>query len=117
MNAVSIDPRDATGEVASPDYRVEIISEDRSRIDTWRIIGARDVREVLEWAQANRGTGTTVVHTEAQDPLNHGVVLYRVDGIPFGHGQSQAGGTPAVGSWDPPTNPRPHGRTSSLRMH
>lgn len=106
MNAASIDPRDATAQVDRPNYRVEIISEDRSRIDTWRIIGARDVREVLDWALAERGTGTTVVHIEAQDCLSHhGVALYRVDGISYGHGQDQSGGTPAVLSSDHPKKP------------
>ena len=105
MDASLIDERDATGEVECPNYRVEIISRDRGRIDTWRIIGARDVREVLDWAQANRGTGTTVVHVEARDELNPGVVLHRVDGIPYGHGQDQGGGTPAVLKLDLPTKP------------
>lgn len=86
MNVTLIDPRDATSEVDSPNYRVEIISTDRSRIDTWRITGARDVREVLDWAEAQRGDGSTVVHIETQDPQRHGLTLLRVDGVPYGRG-------------------------------
>jgi hypothetical protein len=96
VDAKLIDPRDAIAEIHSPRYRVEIIAADRSRIDTWRVLGARDVSEVLAWAATKRGDGFVVVHIEAHDVLGQGLTLLRVHGTPFrdGHGA----GRPATAS-------------------
>ena len=94
MDVTLIDPRDATGEVDSPTYRVEIVSRDRSRIDTWRISGARDVGEVLAWAESEKGDGSAVIHVESL-AAGDGLTLLRVYGVPYGHQQDD--GTPAVG--------------------
>lgn len=94
MDVSLIDPRDATAEFDDPTYRVEIISSDRSRIDTWRISGARDFREVWTWAETEKGNGSLVIHVEVQS--DSGLSLVRLYGVPYGHGA--AGGTPAVAS-------------------
>ena len=93
MEVTRIDPRDATAEVDNPTYRVEIISSDRSRIDTWRISGARDVAEVSAWADAQKGAGSAVIHVEVQSDF--GLELIRLHGVPYGHGRGD--GTPATG--------------------
>jgi hypothetical protein len=60
-----IDPRDTEAEVASPAYRVyfwerETTHDDAGfRSDEYEIDGAEDVREVLDWAEANSGGNRT----------------------------------------------------------
>lgn len=54
MEVTLIDPRNATAELDNPTYRVKIIAADRSRIDTWRIAGARGYGDVSSWAEPRR---------------------------------------------------------------
>lgn len=93
MEVTLIDPRDATAELDSPTYRVEIISSDRSRIETWRISGARDFTEVSAWADARKSDGSAVIHVEVR--TDSGLELVRLNGVPYGHGTGD--GTPATG--------------------
>lgn len=95
MDVTLIDPRDATAEVDSPTYRVEIVSRDRSRIATWRISGAQDLCEVLAWSESEKGDGSAVIHVESA-ASGEGVTLLRVHGVPYGNREGQ--GAPAVGS-------------------
>ena len=94
MDVKLIDPRDATAEIDDPIFRVEIISSDRSRIDTWRISGARDFRDVEAWAAGEKGDGSVVIHVEVQ--TGAGLTLVRLHGVPYGHGYGN--GTPAIAS-------------------
>ncbi len=96
MDASLVDPRDATGEVDNPTYRVDIVSQDGNRIDTWRIAQARDVRDVLAWSEERRGDGSAVIHVEVHDARSGGVTLLRLSGAP--HGRGHGGGMPAVAS-------------------
>lgn len=93
MDVILIDPRDATAELDNPTYRVEIVSRDRSRIDTWRISGARDFEEVSAWAETRKGDGSAVIHVEVQ--TFPGLALVRLQGVPYGH--ESGDGTPASG--------------------
>lgn len=95
MDVTLIDPRDATAEVDSPTYRVEIVSRDRSRIATWRISGAQDLCEVVAWSESEKGDGSAVIHVEYA-LSGGGVTLLRVHGVPYGPREGH--GTPAVGS-------------------
>ena len=95
MDIALIDPRDATAEVDSPTYRVEIVSRDKSSISTWRVSGARDLCEVLAWTESEEGDGSAVIHVESRSS-GDGLTLHRVYGVPYGHREGR--GTPAVGS-------------------
>ena len=94
MEVTLIDSRDATAEVYRPTYRVEIISIDGSRIDTWRLSGAEDFGEVLAWAETEKGNGSTVIHVEA--PTGEQLTLLRLHGVPYGN--AQGSGVPATAS-------------------
>jgi len=94
MDVTLIDPRDATAEIDDPTFRVEIISGDRSRIDTWRISGARDFRDVWTWADNEKGDGSVVIHVEVR--TDSGLTLVRLHGVPYGQGHGD--GAPASAS-------------------
>lgn len=94
MDVTLIDPRDASTELDRPTYRVEIISLDRGRIDTWRISGARNFEDVWAWTEAEKADGSAVIHVEVQ--TDSGLMLLRLHGVPYGHGHGH--GMPAVAS-------------------
>jgi hypothetical protein len=65
MNVRPIDPRDTEIETTSPIYRVYFWERQAPRDDAgfssdeYEITGAKDVRAVLEWAEANVGGNRT----------------------------------------------------------
>jgi hypothetical protein len=72
-----IDPRDAAGEIDSPDYRVVFFGE-HGAAEELRVSGASSVDKVLAWAEANRGCRQRAVWVEVPD--RDGVVLARLAG-------------------------------------
>ncbi len=72
-----IDPRDAVGEIDSPDYWVVFFGE-HGATEELRVSGASSVDEVLAWAEANRGGRQRAVWVEVPD--RDGVVLARLAG-------------------------------------
>ena len=61
MQVTSIGPRDVRFEVDEPDYRVYFFEAD-GRSDEYHLTGARDLAEVLDWAQANANGRAYVVY-------------------------------------------------------
>jgi hypothetical protein len=61
MQVTGIDPRDIRFEVDQPDYRVYFFGP-AGRSDEYHLTGARDLAEVLDWAQANAHDRTYVVY-------------------------------------------------------
>jgi hypothetical protein len=61
MQVTGIDPRDVHFELDEPDYRVYFFGPD-GRSEEHHLSGARDVAEVLDWAQANGSDRTYVVY-------------------------------------------------------
>lgn len=65
MNVQPIDPRDTEAEVTAPSYRVCFWERRTTHPDSgfaadeYGITGAEDVNEVLDWAEANRGSNRT----------------------------------------------------------
>ena len=61
MRAVPIDPEDATGELDPARYRVLLWNRPRDatsswQLDEWEVVQARDVIEVIEWAESQNAT-------------------------------------------------------------
>lgn len=61
MEAYSKDVRDQAWEVHNPTYRVIFWSPDGNESDEWELTGG-DVRQVLAWADANRGKRSYVAY-------------------------------------------------------
>jgi hypothetical protein len=59
MQTMGVDPRDETWELVDPRYRVYFRAG--TACDEWEVSGA-DVREVLAWAEANRGDRTYTLY-------------------------------------------------------
>lgn len=55
MRAEQVDPRDVQTEVEAPVYRV-YFTDGAGATDEYRLTGASDVRDALEWGAANAGT-------------------------------------------------------------
>jgi hypothetical protein len=75
MQTMGVDPRDQTGELEDPRYRVYFWAGTAS--DEWEISGA-DVQEVLARAEANRGDRTYTLY--ACVPEKDGLGLVRLAG-------------------------------------
>ena len=74
MDVRQVDPRDTTIEVATPTYRVyfwEPVGGESSgfRCYEYEISDAKDVHEVLRWANGEAGTRTFTVHVVIDDTL------------------------------------------------
>ncbi|MDX6533085.1 MAG: hypothetical protein QOF68_829 [Gaiellales bacterium] len=51
MNVRHVDPRDIEVETPVPIYRVYLWNEERTRSDEYELTEARNVREVIDWAE------------------------------------------------------------------
>ncbi len=76
MKASTVDPRDPDWETSDPRYRVYFHDSHRASFE-YEVADARDVREVLAWAEANRGERTFVVYACAD---HDGIGLVRLQG-------------------------------------
>ncbi|HEX7825720.1 MAG TPA: hypothetical protein VF477_12510 [Mycobacterium sp.] len=63
LSATPVDPRYATGINEHPLYRVDFWTGDSSS-DEWRIEGAKDLHEVLDWATARAEGRSIVIYVE-----------------------------------------------------
>lgn len=77
MRAALVDPRYTTELDDHPSYRVDFWTGDSAN-DEWRLTGASDVAEVLEWAAERAGGRSVVVYAECI--LIDGVRLVRLSG-------------------------------------
>lgn len=77
MRAAPVDPRYTTELDDHPSYRVDFWTGDSAN-DEWRLTGASDVAEVLEWAAERAGGRSVVVYAECI--LIDGVRLIRLSG-------------------------------------
>jgi hypothetical protein len=64
LSAALVDPRDVTEEVEWPVYRVYFWADSGSRSNEWRITGAADVQEVLDWAQRHESALPFAMYAE-----------------------------------------------------
>lgn len=79
-----MDPRDASWEISSPTYRVYFwrAAEAPSGTpghggwssDEWRLTGARDLHEVLEWADLRSAGRSYTLHVEVDVAEGRGLV-------------------------------------------
>jgi hypothetical protein len=74
-----VDPRDTRWEVSTPTYRVYFWNADLVS-DEYELVGARDVHEVLAWAEANAGPGRTYWLSVRVDDRNGEPGLLRLAG-------------------------------------
>ena len=63
MHADPIDPRDVSWEANAPAYRVYFFT-DHGASDEWRLVGARDVHQVIAWADTNAAGRPFVLYAE-----------------------------------------------------
>jgi hypothetical protein len=96
MDAEEIDPRDQTGEIYDPTYRVQFWGGMNSPAkndaeSSWRLRGAADVLEVLEWAERQKDVladdgerpffaDSFMVYVETASEIMGGVTLTRILG-------------------------------------
>lgn len=80
MDVADIDPRDATGEVWDPCYRVEFVTTVPLAVATYRLRRAADVREVLAWADRRRGDRSLRIFVEMPAPGGGELTLLRLAG-------------------------------------
>lgn len=60
MEATPVDPRDVRWEVDSPNYRVYFWTGEKGHVaQEFELTGAKDVHEVLAWANENAPVGST----------------------------------------------------------
>ncbi len=85
MDATPVDPRDVSWEVDSPAFRVYfwqrvkapavVVPELAGRSsEEWRLTGARDVHEVLEWAALRVGDRSYTLHVEVDTVEGRGLI-------------------------------------------
>jgi hypothetical protein len=72
-----VDPRDQSWEVDEPTYRVYFATPSGAVTDEHEITGA-DVRDVLAWVDANRGSRTCLVYVCVRS--SEGLGLVRLEG-------------------------------------
>lgn len=77
MRAAPVDPRYVTQEDDHPTYRVDFWTGGVAN-DEWRLTGASDIAEVLEWAAERAAGRSVVVYVECV--LHDGVRLVRLSG-------------------------------------
>ena len=74
MDAQPIDPRDIQIEWDATVYRVYFWSADGGRCDEYELSGARDVREVVAWADANAAGRVAEIFVRHDHPPQHGLI-------------------------------------------
>ncbi|ROQ15457.1 hypothetical protein EDF54_0320 [Rathayibacter sp. PhB93] len=77
MHISPVDPRDVDAEVTMPVYRV-YFAETETRVDEIRITGARDVFEVVDWAERDARGVPFTVYCEHPSPFNPGKVTLQL---------------------------------------
>ena len=77
MHTSSVDPRDVDAEVTTPVYRV-YFAETETMVDEIRITGARDVLEVVDWAERDARGVPFTVYCEHPSPFNPGKVTLQL---------------------------------------
>jgi hypothetical protein len=91
MDIRAIDPRDQTGAVERPSYRVYFwkpppSARGESQVgrlytsDEYQLDGCRNVREALAWADENAGPGRSYT-LYAVTPADNGITLSRLFGV------------------------------------
>lgn len=72
MDAISVDPRDQRWQVDEPLYRVYF--HEGTTAFEYEVFGARDVHEVVSWAEAEKGTRTYVLFARVDNPEGPGLI-------------------------------------------
>lgn len=69
-----VDPRDIEIDWDAATYRVYFWSQDGGRCDEHELSGARDVREVIAWAESNAGDRVPEIFVRHDHPPQHGLI-------------------------------------------
>ena len=81
MDAVPLERPELQAKVFSPSYRIEFHPLDKGQSESWRLTGAVDVIDAVNWARSQTVRHTFVIYVEM--PSAHGCSVLRVyDGTP-----------------------------------